>query len=88
MRYPAVDDRTGRVVRLLEEQYRRRPELDVDWTAFSHPELVTFLRILDAEEELHRQQVSKQAAAVKTGAQAQTQTQTRTSFNLSFVQHQ
>lgn len=56
----AVDsegEQTMRVRQLLAEQHRKRPELDVNWSAFSVPELQTFLCILAAEEELHRQQV-------------------------------
>eukprot|EP00730_Choanoeca_flexa_P004899 TRINITY_DN11834_c0_g1_i1.p1 TRINITY_DN11834_c0_g1~~TRINITY_DN11834_c0_g1_i1.p1 ORF type:complete len:676 (+),score=164.80 TRINITY_DN11834_c0_g1_i1:2295-4322(+) len=43
---------------LLEEEFRKRPELKVDWTRFSRPELQNFLRVLEAEEQLHVDQVT------------------------------
>jgi hypothetical protein len=52
-------ERTQRVHQILADQYRKRPELDVNWAAFSLPELENFLRILRAEEETHRQQVRR-----------------------------
>ncbi|EDQ88624.1 uncharacterized protein MONBRDRAFT_32809 [Monosiga brevicollis MX1] len=42
---------------LLEEQFRKRPELNVDWSKFAVPELENFLRVLEAEEKLHQEQV-------------------------------
>lgn len=52
-------ERTQRVQQMLADQYRKRPELDVNWVAFSLPELENFMRILQAEEETHRQQVGR-----------------------------
>lgn len=59
-------EQTTRVKMLLAEQYRKRPELDVNWAAFSLPELETFLNILAAEEELHKQQVRGHAITKKS----------------------
>lgn len=53
----------------IEQEYQRRPELNVDWAKFSITELENFLRFLQAEEDLHVEQVLPVLLSFSTDAQ-------------------